>query len=257
MIVLLSLAIALSDATAARSLERELDAPGTSYLLTRLNDSQVLASNWPDPDKPTPLGSLVKPFTALAYGETHEYRWPRFRCRGESDHCWFAPGHGELSIEDALAHSCNAWFQQLADRTDAADVARVLARFGVRTPPGSVTPQTLIGRGDAWPLSPVELLNAYCEMALRVADSAVKPLLRGMALSARSGTAAGLGTQALAKTGTAPCGHTNHVGTDGFVVVLFPLQQPRFALLVRMHGLTGASVASRTGRFFRTMQKGL
>jgi hypothetical protein len=36
----------------------------------------VLAFRWDNPQAPSPLASLVKPFTALAYGEHHAFRYP-------------------------------------------------------------------------------------------------------------------------------------------------------------------------------------
>src|SRR3974390_2920494 len=53
-----------------------------SYLLLDAESGTVLPSDWPDSEKPIPLGSLVKPFTALAYGEKHEFKYPIHVCRG-------------------------------------------------------------------------------------------------------------------------------------------------------------------------------
>jgi cell division protein FtsI/penicillin-binding protein 2 len=255
-LVLLSAVFAesISDATMARALDRELNAENAAYILIGVRDGRIVASNWSDPDRAVPMGSLVKPFTALAYAERHGFRFPIFTCAGERDRCWFPQGHGQLGLEDAIAHSCNSWFQQLADRTDAADVVRVLSRFGVHTPSADVAAETLIGRGDAWKFSPLEMVRAYCELASRASDNAIKPMLRGMALSARSGTASELHAPAMAKTGTAPCSHAMRNGTDGFVVVLYPSEQPKCALLIRMHGKTGAQTARTAGRFFRTIE---
>src|SRR5215475_2732853 len=53
-----------------------------SYLLLDANNGVVLASDWPNPELPIPLGSLVRPYAALAYGEKHGFRYPIHHCRG-------------------------------------------------------------------------------------------------------------------------------------------------------------------------------
>src|SRR5208337_3714269 len=57
-------------------LEREFSGSGVSYLLLDANSGVLLASRWEDSGKPIPLGSLVKPFTALAYAGAHDFRYP-------------------------------------------------------------------------------------------------------------------------------------------------------------------------------------
>src|SRR4051812_8000691 len=57
--------------SAAESLTRDFTDPNVSFLLLDARSGSVLASRWDHPDAPIPMGSLVKPFTALAYGEQH------------------------------------------------------------------------------------------------------------------------------------------------------------------------------------------
>src|SRR5689334_3397076 len=40
-----------------------------SFLLLDAHTGMLLASRWDNPNSPIPLGSLVKPFTALAYAQ--------------------------------------------------------------------------------------------------------------------------------------------------------------------------------------------
>ncbi len=55
-------------------------APEAEYLVVDVHTREVLASRWPDAQVPIPLGSLVKPFTALAYhGNFSRVRMPRRR----------------------------------------------------------------------------------------------------------------------------------------------------------------------------------
>src|SRR6266853_2745164 len=62
-------------------LEREFSSSDISYLLFDARTGTLLSSRWEDPAKPIPLGSLVKPFTALAYAESHQYQFPAHVCR--------------------------------------------------------------------------------------------------------------------------------------------------------------------------------
>ena len=81
----------------------------------------MLASRWDDAGTPIPMGSLVKPFTALAYGEEHQFRYPTHVCLGGAGGCWLPRGHGEIGISSAIAESCNSYFRMLtANMTSAA-----------------------------------------------------------------------------------------------------------------------------------------
>jgi len=81
-----------------------------------------------------------------------------------------------------------------------------------------------------------------------------------MALSALEGTgrkagAALRGVSLLAKTGTAPCDHARKKPGDGYALVLFPAEQPQFALLVQKHGSPGMEAAAAAGRLLRLIVK--
>src|ERR1700740_1137563 len=63
-------------------LARQFASPDLSYLMIDADTGAVLAVRWEWPEEPAPLGSLVKPFTALAYAESHDFRYPSSECRG-------------------------------------------------------------------------------------------------------------------------------------------------------------------------------
>ena len=63
------------------------------HLTVDVRTREVIEQHWTDAEAPIPVGSLVKPFTALAYGGT----FPEFTCRGAADECWLARGHGKYS----------------------------------------------------------------------------------------------------------------------------------------------------------------
>ena len=50
------------------------------------------------------------------------------------------------------------------------------------------------------------------------------------------------------KTGTAPCLHAHRLPGDGYAVVLYPAESPRFLLLVQVHGVPGSKAAVTAGR---------
>ena len=47
-------------------------SPGKpAYVLVDAATERVLDARWDDLERPLPVGSLIKPFTALAYADTH------------------------------------------------------------------------------------------------------------------------------------------------------------------------------------------
>ncbi|MBZ5533338.1 MAG: hypothetical protein LAO20_18060 [Acidobacteriia bacterium] len=226
--------------SAAAVFARQFTSPDLSYIALDEN-GQVVAQRWPDADRMVPVGSLVKPFVAVAYGRTHA-SFPRFRCEGKKT-CWLPRGHGNLGIAQAIAFSCNSYFRQLAANSAPDSAASTLERFGVSPANDGLS-------GSAAPLA---LVHAYLELASLGEERAVAPILSGMTMSAQKGTGKAVSaelprTAALAKTGTAPCTHAKKAPGDGFAVVMAPAGHPRFVLLVRVHGRPGAAAADVAGR---------
>jgi cell division protein FtsI/penicillin-binding protein 2 len=227
-------------------LTASLGAADVNYIVVDVRTRQVVKQDWPDADNPIPVGSLVKPFTALASGGA----FPQLTCNGAIDRCWLAKGHGQIAFRDALANSCNAYFLQLARDVDPHSLAVVAAKYGI-PPPDLDTPEARIGLGRDWQISPIALTRAYCELTSRTAEPRVAEILAAMKLAAESGTASAIGPGALAKTGTAPCiAKRKHKG-DGFTVVLEPADSPRIALLVRVHSVPGAEAAKSAALLLR------
>jgi len=223
------------------------------YLVLDIRTRQVLQQQWTDPAAPIPVGSLVKPFVALAYGGD----FPEFVCQGTAGGCWLAHGHGRLKFREALARSCNAYFLNLARGVDPGTLAMVAAKFGLPAP-STDSVEARIGLGTAWKISPVALANAYAELAARASEPRVAEILAGLREAVQSGTASGLGRDAmvLAKTGTARCvAQRGHSG-DGFTIVLDPADAPRTVLLVRVHGVPGAVAAKSAVRVLQTLHTG-
>jgi len=239
--------------------EREFSSADISYLLFDTRTGALLSSRWEDPAKPIPLGSLVKPFTALAYAETHRYQFPAHVCRGEATGCWQARPHGKLDLASAISVSCNSYFRELAANLTGEQLIPVANRFGLDPPDPALTGPPLMGIGDQWPISPLKMARAYLELYQRRDQPVVREILAGMARSAREGTGKGVGdamkyADALVKTGTAPCTHPRPAPGDGFVVAMVPANQPELLLFVRVHSVPGAAASLTAGRMLRSLE---
>jgi cell division protein FtsI/penicillin-binding protein 2 len=239
--------------SAARTLNHDFPSRDISFLLLDARTGRTLTSRWDRLDSPIPLGSLVKPFIALAYGEQHNFNYPVHTCRGTASGCWLAHGHGEISLASAIAYSCNSYFRMLTGNLATADVAPIAARFGIEPPDRDASGPALAGIGSRWQISPPHMARAYLELIRRREQPGVREVLAGMAQSAQHGTGAEvdralLFPDALAKTGTASCTHLPHAPGDGFAMVLTPANQPQILLMVRVHGVPGAQAAKTAGQ---------
>ncbi len=246
--------------SAIEVLEREFSGSSVSYLLLDANSGVLLASRWEDSGKPIPLGSLVKPFTALAYAGAHDFRYPIYVCRGQASGCWQVRPHGKLDIVSAISVSCNSYFRSLAETVTSEQLLPVTRTFDLELPEEDFTGPNLIGIGDRWKISPMRIARAYLELYRRRDQPGVREILAGMLQSAQHGTGAAVGralkhSEAFVKTGTAPCIHSPHAPGDGFVVALLPAQAPEIVLMVRVHGVPGAKAAETAGRMLSRMEE--
>ena len=246
--------------SAAEILRRDFAKSGTSYLLLDAKTGGVLASRWDNSEKAIPMGSLVKPFTALAYAQAHDFRYPIYECKGKSNGCWQPRPHGKLDITAAVSVSCNAYFRRLAESVTPEQLRPVAQAFGLQFPDAGSTSATLFGLGDQWRISPTHLAQAYLELDRRRNQPGVSPILEGMRQSGERGTGAAVDRQlkrakALVKTGTAPCTHSPWAPADGFVVALVPGDQPEILLFIRIHGVAGAKAAETAGQMLREMEE--
>lgn len=246
--------------SAARILERDFTSRDVSFLLLDVRSGAVLASRWDDAGRAIPMGSLVKPFTALAYGEEHQFRYPTRVCLGSAGGCWLPRGHGEIGIASAIADSCNSYFRMLTASMTSADVGPAAGRFGLDPPAPQLSGPELIGIGNRWRISPLHMAHAYLELNRRREQPGVREVVEGLAQSARRGTGSEVDralphSSALVKTGTTACTHHNHAPGDGFVVALVPAEQPEVLLMVRVHGVPGAKAALTAGRMLRRIEE--
>jgi cell division protein FtsI/penicillin-binding protein 2 len=246
--------------SAAQILQREFSGREVSFLLLDVRTGALLAARWDDADQPIPLGSLVKPFTALAYGEEPQFHYPTHICRGDAGGCWRPRGHGEIGIASAIANSCNSYFRMLTTGMTSADVVPSAKRLGLDPPPPELSGADLIGVGNRWLVSPLHMAHAYVELNRRRDQPGVREVVAGMEQSARQGTGAEVDralkhSNALVKTGTAACTHHDRAPGDGFVVALVPADKPELLLMVRVHGVPGARAALTAGRMLSRIEE--
>ncbi len=244
--------------TASQVLQREFSSPEISFLLLDIRFREVIAKRWESSDAAIPVGSLVKPFTALAYAEGHSFRFPEFTC--SPGQCWYPRGHGKLGIVRAVAFSCNSYFVNLAGGVRATEVSEVAKRFGLNGPGDDATAEMMAGEHGVWKESPEALARAYAELIESRGQPGTREIVAGMAGSAKWGTAQALAREepnvsALAKTGTAPCTHKERAPGDGFVMVAWPADSPQHLLLVRYHGHPGAQAAVAAGKMLHALQR--
>lgn len=241
-------------------LNRDFPSADISFLLIDATTGRIIASRWESPEKPIPLGSLVKPFTALAYGEHHAFRYPMHICRGTSTGCWLPRGHGEIDLSAAIAYSCNSYFRDLTEKMTAADVVPTALRFGFDPPAPEARGPALAGLGNLWLTSPLNMTHAYLELVHNREMPGVPAILAGMSQSAKQGTGAAVDRSlpfpdALVKTGTAGCTHAHHAPGDGFALVMLPVDAPQILLLVRVHGVPGAQAAQVAGQMLSRLER--
>jgi cell division protein FtsI/penicillin-binding protein 2 len=226
------------DTLYAQSLQATLATSHLELLVYDIAQSQTLASTFLS--APIPVGSLLKPFLALAYLNT-PHPAVKTICHGHADQCWTA--HGALTLPQAIAQSCNAYFLALARTLQPSEITLPAA------PPPNPAPEDLIGLTPRWLLTPETLVRAYAQ--LLASPTTPAQILTGMSASALTGTASRIGRHpggVLAKTGTAPCipapNQPCRVSSDGLVLAAVPAKSPTVLLLARRRATTGALTAA-------------
>jgi cell division protein FtsI/penicillin-binding protein 2 len=226
--------------------------PNLEVLVLDLRTHETFADTFRSPKTPIPVGSLLKPFLAVAYFKAHPGPSPTIVCHGHADRCWKEGGHGPITLTDAIANSCNAFFLSISQTIPPADIPYL------PPPPANPSPETLIGLTPEWRISPEALAAAYASLLATPTSATQSAILAGMRDSARRGTANRIGLHpgsVLAKTGTAPCIDTPcKASGDGLVIAAIPATHPTLLVLVRKRGTTGAMTAAAAGPILAQLQ---
>jgi cell division protein FtsI/penicillin-binding protein 2 len=256
-------------------LNQKLGDQNSSALIISARTGNVLGATHADRiEKPSPPGSLIKVFTAIAFYEQHGNHFPEFRCpatlSSDPNGCWDRNGHGKVGIVEGLAHSCNVYFRQLAQQISPQIFRKTLQKFDLAQVEASLDPQGIMtGKTLDWTVSPKLLLRAYCALfnggylfeapdhAARhvVLEEPIKKLLhQGMKLSSDQGTsleAKRISRQTiLGKTGTSLLwkdGKVNWHDTQGWWIGLYPADKPEIAVLTFVPHGKGATHAAPLG----------
>ncbi|HEY9868905.1 MAG TPA: penicillin-binding transpeptidase domain-containing protein [Candidatus Obscuribacterales bacterium] len=226
--------------------------------------------------EPGSAGSVLKLVSAAAMRDKNVFPANQtFECTGtialnkKTYSCQVA--HGRLTLTQAIAHSCNVFFAQAAERVSAETVLDYARRFGLEAPvagyPSGPFPERASAEAQSYVLGLCQDLRPQGLQILRMValiatrgsvpylHSAESPdpdgqpfrielsaatwsvLGQGMHLACREGTARDLDPsdrlRIAAKTGTAPYGKTFQSWVAGY----FPYDAPRYAFCARaLHG---------------------
>lgn len=149
------------DAGLQRSVERKMDALGikegavvvldtgnadvfamASRPAFDPNDVDIAAGGWNNravmQTEPGSIFKTVIAAAALEYGVVKPNE--TFECKGELGkygfRCWYAPGHGSLTMEQAFAESCNITFARVMMRLTPEQVEETARKLGFLSPVG-------------------------------------------------------------------------------------------------------------------------
>ncbi|HOJ39247.1 MAG TPA: penicillin-binding transpeptidase domain-containing protein [bacterium] len=241
--------------------------------------------------KSLPIGSLVKPFTALAAIETDpSLACLVVNCQSTSpsvpvgEGCWYRPGHGSLGLSQALALSCDRYFHLLASRTSPSIWKKVLTRYGL-SPPEETSEiiSEMVGTGEKLQATPLEILGAYltlvtglfyrCQSApsghwkflaggpVPGNEQARHLVDQGLAGCLSWGTGSNLfalgDVRPAGKTGTVSFSLTNRpglAGTHGWFVGFWPGENPEVALVVFLLEGRGSDAARAGCNLFQQLR---
>jgi cell division protein FtsI/penicillin-binding protein 2 len=199
-------------------------------------------------------GSTVKPFTLFALiragklSPLDAYPCPgALSIQGQNLNCSHPKLALPMNAARSLAYSCNCAIAHFAARLRPGELRQTLRLFGFThmEDPASLDAQKLqaIGQDGLW-TTPLQLLEAYRELALRIQDPLLQPILEGLEGAANYGTAqrARLNRiQIAGKTGSVETSPGVHAALfAGFA----PSRKPEVAAVVVTQGLSGGADAA-------------
>jgi stage II sporulation protein D len=229
--------------------------PSLAYRIVDLSSGRAVAAAREDVLR-TPVlpGSILKIATLIAALESGTIapstRIPcprRLEVDGHRLDCSHPDLGRPLGPAEALAHSCNGYFVDVARRLRRESLDRALVELGLPpSSPSASVASSALGL-DGLRVAPEQLLSAFVRLATsnpgRLPASVRSVVLEGLRGAAEFGTAAAFhdrGVSALAKTGTAPMPGG---GYEGLVVAVTPADRPRRAIVALAPGAAGMDAA--------------
>ncbi len=132
---------------------------------------------------PYELGSTFKPLlVAMALDENTIHLKDTYTCHGGKQvadrliHCWKTSGHGQQTVEQALANSCNVAMMEIAEKIDYTTFLRYMDKYGFGLKTGIKLPGEETGLlhsklgpveratyaiGQTFTATPVQLISAF------------------------------------------------------------------------------------------------
>lgn len=237
--------------------------PGAAWLAVALETGHTVAASSVDaPALRWPVGSVFKLVAFRAALRDPAWAEPgrRLRCAGAypapgaPDRCWKPEGHGALSLDQALARSCNGVYYALGAALGGQALAAEARRdWGLVVPPARFKrPAARLGDDPALRVS-LGTLAADVRAIATDPSPAGRRLRAAMTEAARSGSGKAAGKAAFpwrvaGKTGTAtmPDGSNR---TSGLFVGFAPAEAPRYAVVAGVREGSGfAEAATLAGR---------
>jgi len=253
----------------AAMLSRFFDSRSGAALLLDVASRRLIGAHNPDlaAQSPAPPGSTLKPLvldSLLSRGIMGpEESFPcsgQLTIAGRSFNCSHPRLPEPVRPRTAIAYSCNSFVAHMAARFAPGDLALELARSGLRSATGLVAANEAAGRvrevgsSDAVKLQALgeqgveitlaELAVAYRQLAMRVDDAGLRPIVEGLEDAVVYGTA-----QEARVDGATVAGKTGSARTDagkplawfaGFV----PSRSPQVVVAVVLQGYSGGSDAA-------------
>jgi cell division protein FtsI/penicillin-binding protein 2 len=205
-------------------------------------------------------GSLFKIAIAIAALEGNGRSASTHRCTGHDTidgtayRCWDTAGHGELSLRDAIARSCNLYFRALGRTLSRTSLASRASTLGLlpRDHAATIDDATLLGSAAA--VTPEMLMSTALTLASRgrlsrptmsLSGHRYRPLYDGLRECVRSGTARAAWsarTSIAGKTGT-----VDRAGSPGrhagWFIGFAPFDRPQYAVVVLHRNGMGSDAA--------------
>ncbi len=217
-------------------------------------------------DRPMPPGSTFKLVTALAAADQPEGLAGTVKCIGPASVAGHAiaacppGGHGEVSLEEAIAQSCNLFFATVGERAGTKAIVDKASSLGVGLGAGRLpektAPAALVATGDGVLVTAMQQARLARQIALgkrdgvgETADPATMGRIRaGMRAAVDHGTSstAKSSVPVAGKTGTATMG-----GSEiGWFIGYAPADDPTIVVAIARRGVMGREAARSAGTIF-------
>lgn len=231
---------------------------------------------------PTPPGSTLKPFAAIAGFLSGFDPKTNIHCPGstidtrQAERCWLVSGHGKQNFIHAVGNSCSTYFRAMTANVNSTLFTQVLIDYKMVEPDTDLidlSQNDMIGQTDKISIRPAALLAAYCmaftscppfqfgkNQTIEKLNAMNKPpsapyadqIKKGMHIGSKTGTFRQAmihapGMSVFGKTGTAPQIGSDGKKLQGLFVGFTPYPDPKFAVLVLVRPGKGGGTAAPIG----------